>query len=562
MSSWRRLGWVGLVAAAVTLTVASVAGAHSALLSSDPADGARLDVAPDAVVLEFSEPPDPDLSTVDVLDSAGERVDVGDITPSADDASVVRLDLPPLDDGVFTVNWSALSTVDGHATTGAYSFIVGSVGPDEAASVPVETEEQRGQGPIGVAGRWLVYVGLAGILGWATSILVVFRERPAGRPWIVVGCWLLASVGLGLIIQSKASSVDTSIRQLLTSEAGDPLVRTGLSLAALGIGMAVAVFGRGRGPVGVVAALTALTMFAHVEAGHAGAPDPDEWLNLSSQWIHLVAIGTWVGGLGWLLARTRRHRAEEQSPELVGAIGRFSVLASVCIIVVVITGVVRAVDEVGSFDALWSTDYGRTLLVKLGMVTMLAALGALNRFWNVPAILRGAGRVRRLRRTVRSEVVFAAVVLGIGGVLSGLPPPSQLSATDGGAASRQADEAIEVTGSDFATTMRVTMQVEPGTVGQNRFVVRIADYDTGETVNAVRVALRFTVPTKPDLAPSMLELTPAGDDRWEAESTALSQPARWQATVVIGLAADGVEIPLEFDVRAGDGLRAPGQAGD
>ena len=32
------------------------AGAHTSLLSSDPADGARLDTAPEQVVLTFSEP--------------------------------------------------------------------------------------------------------------------------------------------------------------------------------------------------------------------------------------------------------------------------------------------------------------------------------------------------------------------------------------------------------------------------------------------------------------------------------------------------------------------------
>ena len=41
------------------VTSAPAAGAHASLRSSDPADGAIVEVAPSAVVLTFTEPPDP-----------------------------------------------------------------------------------------------------------------------------------------------------------------------------------------------------------------------------------------------------------------------------------------------------------------------------------------------------------------------------------------------------------------------------------------------------------------------------------------------------------------------
>ena len=556
MSSWRtRLGWVALVAV-IALAAPAAAAAHSALLRSDPADGARLDEAPAEVVLEFSEPPDPDLSQVSVFDASGDPVDVGELTLNTDDASIVRLGLPPLDDGVYTVSWQALSAVDGHVTSGAFSFIVGDVPEHEVASAPVELDARDGLELTGVIGRWLVYGGLALMLGWAMSTLVVFRARSPGRPWALVGCWLLAALGLVLIAVSEATSIDASIGQLLTSSAGERLLRTAVLLAALGISVALAVFRRRPITAGLVAVLTALTMYAHVSAGHAGAPGPDEWLNISSQWIHLVAIGAWVGGLAWLLAGTRSHQSTEgPSSEDASAIGRFSMLATVCISVVVITGVVRAVDEVGTIDALYSTDYGQALLVKLGLVAALAALGALNRFWNVPAIARGGSRVRRLRRTVRGEVVFAAAILGVVGVLSSQPPPADMAAHGASheRAEQSAEDGIEVTASDFATTVRVTLRVEPGMVGENRFAVRIADYDTEETVEAVRVALRFAMPDRPDLGPTLLELRPNDEGLWVAKSTTVAQPGRWQATAIIAFRSDGVEIPLEFEVGdAGD----------
>src|SRR5690606_18402936 len=69
-------------------------------------------------------------------------------------------------------------------------------------------------------------------------------------------------------------------------------------------------------------------------------------------------------------------------------------------------------------------------------------------------------------------------------------------------------------------------------------------------------------PDRPDIGPSMLELEPAGPGSWEAEATAIAQPARWRATAVITYAADGVEGPLEFEVPAAGEPARPSPAHD
>jgi copper transport protein len=535
--------------AAVALMAPVAAAAHSALVRSDPADGAVLEQSPDEVVLKFSEPPDPDLSRVGLFDGDGEPVDHGQLTADTADASVLRVSVPQLDDGVYTVSWQALSAVDGHLTTGAFAFVIGEASGD-VAPAPVDLDTEGGPALTGVIGRWLLYCGLAVLLGWAISTLVVFRAPLPAPRWVPIGCWLLAVAGLALITLTEAASVDASVGQMLASSAGARLVRTAVVLAALGVLAGLATWRPRTSTIGLTAVLTAAVMFSHVAAGHAGAPGPAQWINLSTQWVHFVAIGAWIGGLVWLLAGTRGDRASQE----VASIGRFSTLATVCISVVVLAGVIRGVNEVGSFDALFSTDYGRTLLLKLGLVAPLAMLGALNRFWNVPAIKGGRAHVGRLRRTVRGEVVFAAAVLAVVGVLASSPPPADMAAHDAtdeqmGDPSEEAG-AIEVTGSDFATTVRVMLRVDPGVVGENHFSVRIADFDTDETIDAVRVALRFTMPDQPDLGPSMLELQPTESGTWEGSGTAIAQPGGWRATAIIAFSADGVEVPLEFEVGA------------
>ena len=63
-----------------------------------------------------------------------------------------------------------------------------------------------------------------------------------------------------------------------------------------------------------------------------------------------------------------------------------------------------------------------------------------------------------------------------------------------------------VSGSDFATTVKVRLTVSPGTAGFNDFAVRVTDYNTGATVHASSVQLEFTQPLRPQLGQSTLTL--------------------------------------------------------
>ncbi len=459
--------------------------------------------------------------------------------------------MPSLDDGVYSVSWQALSSVDGHVTTGAFSFTVGDAsGGGAAAQPPTGVEEQGGAGPLGVVGRWILYAGLALLLGWATSTLVVFAGRSPGAPLVLIPCWLLAAGGLVLITIAEAASVDASVAQLLDASAGTRLLRTAAVLAVLGVAALIAIARPGRATAAAVGALAAATMFSHVAAGHAGAPGSTMWPNLASQWLHFVFIGAWIGGLVWLLAGTRSRPEDERA----APVRRFSMLATVSVAVVVVTGTWRALDAIGfdQLEALVSTGYGRLLLIKLGVIVPLVALGSVNKFWNVPAIVRGEGRHRRLRQTVRGEVLLAAGVLTVTGFLASSPPPDIHAMADGEHADAAAAEnGLTVEGSDFGTTVRVQLNVDPGQVGDNRFTVRIADYDTGEPVDAVRVALRFSIPDRPEFGPSLLELEPTVPGTWQGSGTAIAQPAVWRVTLIVTFAADGLEIPLEVDMSTG-----------
>ncbi len=71
-------------------------------------------------------------------------------------------------------------------------------------------------------------------------------------------------------------------------------------------------------------------------------------------------------------------------------IPRFSALALISVATLALTGVYSAVLQIGTFDALWNTLYGRALIVKLLIALPMIGLGAINLLIVTPRIKRAA----------------------------------------------------------------------------------------------------------------------------------------------------------------------------
>jgi putative copper export protein/nitrogen fixation protein FixH len=249
--------------------------------------------------------------------------------------------------------------------------------------------------------------------------------------------------------------------------------------------------------------------------------------------------------------------------ERVDAVQRFSRIATVALGVVLLTGLTRGLVEVRSWHGLVSTSFGRTLLIKLVLVAGLIALGAVNRFRIVPGLRAGRAKVATLGSTVRAELALAILIVVAAAVLGELPPAQYVTQP---ATARQAPAAVTVSGNDFATSVKVQLTASPGTVGANRFSARVVDYDSGQPVTAQRVSLRFTMPSRPDIGASTLELERAADGRWQGQGI-LSIAGRWSITALVQRAGgNSVTVPLQLEPRAGPGTspqvkisKAPGQ---
>jgi methionine-rich copper-binding protein CopC len=107
-----------LVLAAAVLDP-SLAHAHAFLVHASPRVGSTVHDSPDAVVLVFTEPVEPNFSRVDLFDAHDQRIETGPAEQSKDDQ--LRVSLPPLPPGEYTVRWKVTS-VDTHQTEGQFAF--------------------------------------------------------------------------------------------------------------------------------------------------------------------------------------------------------------------------------------------------------------------------------------------------------------------------------------------------------------------------------------------------------------------------------------------------------
>ncbi|MGH3444365.1 MAG: copper resistance CopC/CopD family protein, partial [Nocardioidaceae bacterium] len=553
---------VGVLVLAGVGVLASPAAGHSLLKRSSPAAGSSLPHPPRVLKLFFTEPPEPSLSTVSVLDSSGQAVPgVGKPAVVPGNPDQLRAALPRLSDGVYTVNWRTTSKVDGHTTAGSFAFGIGvQPGATAGAAHGAHAHPPSGGGnptAAAVAGLWLLYWGLALLAAAGATGALVFRWRlPSGAPIVIAVGWLLAAAGVLTMILAERATVGVSFAALFHTASGRALLT---QAAAVVVSGAVALFAglRPAGPrLAVLGVVAAGALFTHARAGHADAASSIRLLNVTDQWVHMLAAAVWVGGLVWLLLGLRGLHGAARAT----AVGRFSQLALVSVAVLAVTGVLRAVPEVGSIQALVTTSFGVVLLIKTGLFTTLMAVAWRNRHLLVPRFGRasrpgrnpptlpdrdGSRVVGPLRRSVRSEVTLAGVVLVAAAVLSSLPPSSYVEAV---AQKAPAAHSVTVKGSDFATTVRVRLTVSPGTVGSNRFTARVVRYDSGRPAPARGVRLEFSLPSNPTVA-SSLNLTRRAHGTWTGRGTNLSINGRWDVRAVVQEATTAVDVSLHLRTR-------------
>ena len=148
-----------------------VAEAHANLVRSEPSANSTLGASPDRITLRFTEPMEARFSEIQVLNSAGSRVDNEDSTVDANDLTVMSVSLSSLPDGTYTVAWHNLSTIDGHTLRGAFAFSIGEPISETAAEHGLDVP--LFQSPEEPFIRWLVLLSALALTGGLVFELLV-----------------------------------------------------------------------------------------------------------------------------------------------------------------------------------------------------------------------------------------------------------------------------------------------------------------------------------------------------------------------------------------------------
>ena len=531
----RPIRCVALVAAlGLALLMGPGAAAHALVASSDPADGATLASSPSQIVITFTEQPDLKRSLIQVLDTSGSKLAGGAPEPVAGQPStVVRIPVPPiLPKGVYTVSWKSISAVDGHLATGAFAFGVGQAPQPGSARTTVKTP---GPSEVAVVARWFYLYGLIGLLGLSFTELVVLRGRPspARLRQVMAVSWVAAAGGLAGLTQAQASGAGLQIGDLLSSSIGHAFLLRGIPLAVAGLVLVGLRRLRGTG-VGLLAAATLAAMLGDVLKSHAAASTSWTWLRVGEQWVHVVAAGVWIGGLAGLLLSLGPLGPGSRGP----AARRFSFWAGIAIVVVGISGTLRAFDEVGTWHGLFHTGFGQLIVVKVALFGLLGLLGALNRFRNVRAV---EASPRGLRRTGGAELVAMGAVLAATALLQNLAP-----ARTAAAAGATTLSPVVIDASDFATTYRLHLTVTPDTAGFNTFALTVSDYETRRPAKIDGTKITFHYTDSPAVGDSSLQLDRQPDGGYRAQGANMAVIGHWVLTVNVSNGVHSVDVPMDI----------------
>ena len=537
------LGWLVLAA--------PEASAHASLISTTPANGQHLETAPAEVILRFSERITPVRGGFTVLDDQGRPVGSVEAQTVAGQEDSLRMPLPRLRDGAFSVTWRVVSA-DSHPVHGAFVFSVG----DARAAPVLDAGAQAGADPlVGLTFwvlRWLAYASIALLVG---STFFVVYCWPAGRAdgrfrllrriawWIAFG----SAVG-SLLVQGAEAAGSSLITVVDPSLLADTLGTTfDILLAVRIVALIVLRFLPDR-VILLVGALLAVTWSA---AGHDGVGDGWQ-LAVAADSVHLLAMAVWLGGLtilaGCVLLGSR------PAAEVSLAADRFSLVATVSVAVLAGSGVVMALRDVNLTAALDGSGYAQLLLFKLAGFGLLLCVAASSRSLVRSRLLAPAARptrrstsdrlytVSRLRLSVGGEAAIAVVVLGLTAALvatspvASAPAPATVAARSGPYLGSVA----------LASGGDVQIWVDPAVTGDNQIAINVRD-DRGVNRDVPEVTATLSLPSG-GVGSIPVTLAHTGRGQFVAQQATLPSPGLWRLTITVR-STDFDESTVQTDVQ-------------
>jgi len=446
-----------------SFVVPSAAYAHGLLRESSPRAGARLTAVPSEIRLTFTEHPERVFTRITLTGPDGVLVAIDSILITGFDASA-RIGVP-LVAGTYTVEWQTAGD-DGHPVRGDYTFAIapGATGtvlghvdeeqeplaPASALSSPAFSAELAVLTPFSVILRWLTLIGVIAATGAvtfrATVLARVEKEMDRGiagdyLPGAthaaavlgVIAVTVVAIVAVARLLTQSAAMYGTErmldtqlIRRMLTETVWGMAWLTQLGMAGVAV-VGFAVIQRGRKVGWIIAGVGSVGLSLSLAlSGHAVVVAQWAGLTVAAHVVHTVAASGWLGTLLAIalvgLPLAFRLDRDDRWTVVADIVHTFSPAALVFASIAALAGVFIAWTHLPTLSALWTSEYGRILLLKLSLITGTALIGAYN-WLRVRPSLGDPTSARRLRRSASVELAIAALVVAVTAVLVATPMP-------------------------------------------------------------------------------------------------------------------------------------------
>ncbi|MGH7617292.1 MAG: copper resistance CopC/CopD family protein [Gemmatimonadaceae bacterium] len=462
----RRVVMAVVVLFAGALVIPANAFAHARLTKSSPAANAQLIALPKIIALWFSEAPEISVTSVVLRDSSGNVVDLGPIERGDSKLMIQASIKSVLAAGRYVLAWRT-AAADGHPSQGTFQFvIVASVSteiPTASVAIPrssADTGRHRvvnsavnhtplednptALTPAFVVVRAVSFIALLIVIG-----AVVFRVAVVERIEVIdassrdVMSAAAASLGLysGLVLivagiaklylQSRMMNGDASgdiehLRALmLDTQWGYSWL---IQLAAAGCAAGAFALARRRVThAWTFAGLAAIALAASPGiSGHAIASSSWTVLAVVDDSLHVLGAAGWLGSLLCVVVVgmpvALNQTADRRWQALAAIVNAFSPTALGFAAMVALTGILSAWLRLGALSPLWTSTYGRVLLVKLALVLGIAGTGAYN-WLRVRPSLGTESATRRFGRSATTELTIGLLVIVVTAILVAVPTP-------------------------------------------------------------------------------------------------------------------------------------------
>jgi copper transport protein len=301
------------------------------------------------------------------------------------------------------VRWRVTGT-DGDLVEEEFRFGVG-----YALTAVAPGAEQPPIAWLSAALRWVLFAGFAVAFGGLIGERFIVSARaenprlPAPRSAIT-----------GALVAALAGTAGLAAQALVDAGRVSVLWRDGsgvvVSIEAAGLAVALALVWLRRRTWALLPLLVVVA--AEGWRSHAQTAAPGWGALLTG--VHLAAAATWVGAL---VATTLAVLAWRHEPAAVRwVLSSYMRLALWTFVVVIGTGVASALVLLPLSDV-FSTDYGRVLLVKLGLVVTATALALTAR-----TVQRSEARIPKLAKVIRGESLTLVAVLALSATLVSTTP--------------------------------------------------------------------------------------------------------------------------------------------